>query len=118
MKESFDQIQLYKSFFQQRAMQEEKYANEKVLNTRNAFENNWITASVYMNSSSMLNFLTEKENEEKMRIKELVEMIKNNIIKDILDQYIMNMSKELLALRERLSGVKSALKKSDELVCS
>ena len=59
-----------------------------------------------MNCSSMLNFLAKKENDEKNRIREFVFLLKDNIIKGIFDNYMHSVNKDLLSLRERLSGVK------------
>ena len=76
MKESLENFQIYKSFFQERAAQEELYAEEKVINTVGGFENNDISRFVYMNSSSMLNFLAKKESEERAKIRDLVVLLK------------------------------------------
>ena len=61
MKKSYDHLQIYRNFFQQRIIQEEKHANDKVINTANGLEHNQMARGVYMNCSSMLSFLTVKE---------------------------------------------------------
>lgn len=57
LKSSMDNLEMYNSFFRERANQEDKYACHPIINTHFATMSNELSKDIYINCSRLLNSL-------------------------------------------------------------
>jgi hypothetical protein len=82
-----------------------------VINTRYALQNNSLSRNVYINCSIILNSLCDENTTRCKQIAGFVQLIRVNILKELTETHFNSSQKELLTIREKISSLKSTLKK-------
>lgn len=111
IKASLENFDYYQTFFREKARQEEKYATSPVINTRYALQHNSLSKHVYINCSVILNSLCDQNAQRCKKITDFVQLIRTDILQRLTETHLNASQKELLKVREKISTLKSALKK-------
>ena len=85
---SFENVEMYASFFRERANQEDKFASHPIINTHFATQSNELSKDVYINCSRLLNSLSDENLERCKRSQTLVVFIRKHIMQDLIEDHI------------------------------
>ena len=114
IKSSIENIEIYQTFFAQKARQEEKYVSHPIINTRYALQNNSLSKNIYINCSVILNSLSDENQTRCRRINDFIHLIRHEILKEIIESHLTTTQRELLRAREKISTLKTSLRKYNQ----
>jgi alpha-N-acetylglucosamine transferase len=99
IKSSIENLDIYSTFFREKARQMERGVAYPVINTKCALQNNSISKSVFINCTVILNTLSDENSEKSKRVCSLIEVIRNDILRDSMEWHLQLSQKELLRVR-------------------